>query len=607
LFGYASIRDRSHNDSWSSYARSIVNSPSGTGTSAYLASATDFAATSSVSVHVDGRPRWSQTPAKAADARSILEAYGRVGFRFIEDLTGSFALALFDAQTHELTLAIDRMGAAKLAWAFDSDAVLFGTSCAPISRRPNASVGVRHQAIYDYFFFHMVPGPHSVFDGVYKVQPGSAITFNRAGHREWTYWKPEFRNGRHKSERDLRDELHAALQSSVEARYNGPTTGAFLSGGLDSSTVTGFLQRISDRPADTFSIGFGVESFNELEYARITNRHFGCNAHEYEVTPDDIVDAIPILAAAFDEPFGNSSAVPTYACALRAKSLGMTRLLAGDGGDEIFGGNERYAKQQVFEMFNRIPHPLRETLRRTARRFVNPEHRITALRKLRSYVDQASIPLPERYESWNYVYREGGSDMFSAEFLGSIDVDAPMRSMREVYESSPAVDLLDKMLHYDWKFTLADNDLRKVVTACDAAGLEVEFPMLDNRVVDVSIAVPSDRKMRGLELRSFFKKAMTGFLPDEVLKKKKHGFGLPFGEWLKTHRTLADVVYGNLSDLKNRGMVRAAFLDRLIDEHRGGHAGYYGYAIWDLVMLEQWFKNQAHWASTTQGRSSSNA
>jgi asparagine synthase (glutamine-hydrolysing) len=176
--------------------------------------------------------------------------------------------------------------------------------------------------------------------------------------------------------------------------------------------------------------------------------------------------------------------------------------------------------------------------------------------------------------------------------------------MQDVYESAQSSDLLDRMLAYDWKFTLADNDLRKVVTSCNAAGIEVAFPFLDNRVVDVSIAVPSNQKMNRLELRSFFKDAMRGFLPDEVLKKTKHGFGLPFGQWLKTDKPLADLVYGSLSDLKKRAIVRATFIDQLIDEHRSGHAGYYGYVIWDLVMLEEWFKHQSAMADTI-GRTSS--
>jgi asparagine synthase (glutamine-hydrolysing) len=193
--------------------------------------------------------------------------------------------------------------------------------------------------------------------------------------------------------------------------------------------------------------------------------------------------------------------------------------------------------------------------------------------------------------------------MFDSDFMLEVDTERPLDVMRQEYFAARSEDLLDRMLHYDWKFTLADNDLRKVTTMCTAAGIEVAFPMLDNRVVDSSIEIPSDLKMRNLQLRSFFKRAMKDFLPEAILKKKKHGFGLPFGQWLKSHRRLADMVYGSLTDLKCRRIVRPDFIDQLIRDHRHGDAGYYGYVIWDLVILEEWFKGQRGLASTTVSKS----
>ena len=494
----------------------------------------------------------------------MIQAHTREGWAFLPRLNGRFAIALFDRDKRQLALAIDRMGIATMSWAIDGGCITFSTSSSRVAKR-GGSIAVRHQAVFDYFFFHMIPAPSSAYAGVTKLVAGHVATFDATGYRTSKWWLPNFHRDGRPDVHSLISRTKRELERAVASRCTGSSTGSFLSGGLDSSTVTGFLCKVAREPAHSFSIGFGVESFNELEYARISSRHFHSVSHEYEVTPDDIIAAVPLLGRAFDEPFGNSSAVPTYACARYARSLGMTRLLAGDGGDEIFGGNERYARQQVFEAFGVIPAPLRDLLRSLVLRTISNTNPIAPLRKVRSYVDQASIPLPERYESWNYVYREGAAGMFTDEFMSSVDTAGPMRNMREVYESTDAFDLLDKMLHYDWKFTLADNDLRKVVTACDVAGIEVEFPMLDSRVVDLSIEVPSNLKMRGLELRSFFKRAMKGFLPDEVLAKQKHGFGLPFGEWLKTHRALGDLVYGNLSDLKNRGIVTVAFLDRLVD------------------------------------------
>ncbi len=594
MIGYAETSKNNARQNLRDYVESLARSKSNSESTIDLIGGADQCATlSTVSVLLDGRPRWSDSKMGEVTARNVIEAYLHRGYEFLGRLNGSFALSLFDRRSGELTLAVDRMGIETMAWAAESAGFTFSSSPAELAHGPDTSSTIRAQAIYDYFFFHMVPGPDSIFSGVRKLEPGVALTCNRSGTREWTYWTPNFDRSAPVHFEDLKAEVHVALREAVQAEYSGPTTGAFLSGGLDSSTVTGFLSQTGDGPAHTFSIGFGVESFNELEYARITNSHFGCIPHEYEVTPDDIVRAIPVVAAGFDEPFGNSSAIPTLACARFAKSIGMTRLLAGDGGDEIFAGNERYARQKVFELFNRIPAPMRRAFQHLVSGAIPVEHPVTALRKLRSYIDQASIPLPERYESWNFVYREGAKVMFCEDFMATIDTTKPMLHMKAVYDSAPSNDLVDKMLFYDWRFTLADNDLRKVVTTCRVAGIEVGFPMLDNRVVDASIAVPSALKMKGLELRTFFKRAMRGFLPPAVLTKSKHGFGLPFGQWLKSDGTLAELVYGSLSDLKKRAIVRSSFIDQLIEGHRSGHAGYYGYVIWDLVILEEWFKHQA--------------
>jgi asparagine synthase (glutamine-hydrolysing) len=305
-----------------------------------------------------------------------------------------------------------------------------------------------------------------------------------------------------------------------------------------------------------------------------------------------VVSAFPQIAAAYDEPFGNSSAVPSYFCARLAREHGITHLLAGDGGDEIFGGNERYARQKVFEAYHSVPHGIRRSLIEPLSRWIDPESRITPLRKLRSYVDQARIPMPERLETWNFMYRASLDDMLEPQFRAVIDARAPFRRMSETYGRAQCRSLVNKMLFFDWQYTLADNDLRKVGTMCRLAGVRVSYPMLHQQLIDVSLRVPPALKVQGLNLRVLYKQAMSGFLPDEIINKTKHGFGLPFGHWLKTHAPLADLIYSYLDGLKQRRMIRAEFLDRLIQEHRSGHPSYFGYAIWDLAMLEAWF--QAH-------------
>jgi len=538
---------------------------------------------------VDGRPLFQGSPIdNEQDLAEILARYRKVGARLLEELEGPFAIAILQPRHKRALLAVDRMGIERMTYHHGQDGCVFGRQAGEVARFPGLDARLSDQALYDFLFMHMVPAPQTAYGGVLKLPPASALHVEGDRARLERYWLPEYATGGRPSFRELAEELRSSLTTAVRDSGIDAATGAFLSGGLDSSSVAGTLAALSDRPARTFTVGFGEADFDELRYARIANSHFGCEAHEYTMTPADIVDAFPKIAEAYDEPFGNSSAAPTYFCARLAADNGVTHLLAGDGGDELFGGNERYVRHRLFEAYYALPGVVR---RRGLERLANsipPESRVTPLRKLRSYVDQALIPLPERFESWNFMYREGGEGMLHTDFASSIDRDGPMKRMRRVWQSSPTEDLLKTMLWYDWHFTLADNDLRKVGTMSELAGVKVSYPLLHPAVVELSTRVPSRMKIRGMHLRSFFKRAMRDFLPAEIIRKKKHGFGLPFGLWLKTDAQLGDLIYSHLSDLKERRIIDPVFIDQLIEQHRSGHASYFGYAIWDLAMLQAW-------------------
>jgi asparagine synthase (glutamine-hydrolysing) len=544
-----------------------------------------------VCVAVQGKPLWPESPPHANPAVTVHAAYSKHGRAFLERLEGSFALAVVDEAAGAVLLAIDRMGIERMTWTAVGNALAFGSSAEHLARLPAVSAPVRRQGLYDFLMMHMIPAPDTIYEGVCKLRPATALTFAKGRTEVFTYWRPRFVERGAESFETLRDELHSSLDAAIRETRPDDTTGSFLSGGLDSSTVSGKLARVSGT-ARTFSIGFGGGSYDELHYADIANRHFGCQPFQYHVTPADIVHAFPLIAQAYDEPFGKSSAVPTYFCALRAREQGITHLLAGDGGDEIFGGNERYARHRVFDWYYNVPGFLRKGAIEPLSSLLPREGGFKPLAKLRSYVEQARIALPERLETWNFAYREGGT-MLDPQFAESIDARAPFRVMNEVYGAAPADSTLNKMLYYDWYYTLADSDLRKVGTMCGLAGVEVSYPMLSARVVELSNRVPPSLKMRGFELRSFYKDAMRGFLPQEILDKTKHGFGLPFGVWLQSHAQLGDLVYSQLTDLKARRIVQPQFLDKLIADQRAGHASYYGYAIWDFAMLEAWLKAHA--------------
>jgi asparagine synthase (glutamine-hydrolysing) len=437
-----------------------------------------------------------------------------------------------------------------------------------------------------------VPAPGTIFEGVAKLMPGQCAVVDDGAVRVDYYWRLQYFDRSDEREQALRGEFRGLLRECVGRAAPDGEAGAFLSGGTDSSTVTGTLTELRRGPADSYSIGFEAEGYDEMAYARIASRHFGSRAHEYYVTPRDVADAIDPIAAAYDEPFGNASAVPTYYCAKLARDDGCELLLAGDGGDEIFGGNARYAKQKVFEAYWLLPEALRAGLVEPALAGAAWMDRIAPLRKARSYVQQARIPLPDRLETYNFLEREAVADIFEPGFLAAIDPHQPRDIARDVFRRTTSASPVNRMMHLDLKETLADNDLRKVNGMCELAGIRVRYPLLDDDLVAFSGRLTPAQKVRGLRLRHFFKDSLKDFLPPETLGKSKHGFGLPFGLWMERDAALREVAMESLRAFKQRGVLRDGYVDRLLQLHGTGHADYYGVMIWIVMMLERWLQLQ---------------
>jgi asparagine synthase (glutamine-hydrolysing) len=448
------------------------------------------------------------------------------------------------------------------------------------------------QALFDYLYFHVIPSPRTVHPDVQRLPPAHYALFERGRLTVAPYWVPRFHEPRSGDFGALREEFLRLLKDAVWQNLDGSRGACFLSGGTDSSTVAGLIGEVSGRPASTYSIGFEAEGYDEMAYARIAARHFGTDHHEYYVTPDDLVHHIPQLAASYDQPFGNSSVLPAYCCALQARQDGVTRLLAGDGGDELFGGNTRYAKQRVFDLYERIPRPLRSGL-------IEPlagkpwAQRLPVLRKGASYVQQARIPMPDRLETYNLLLRLQPGEVLTKSFLARVDVQGPVRQQRAVWSQAEADGLVNRTLAYDWRYTLAESDLPKVMGASRLAGVSIGFPLLDEALLEFSMRLPPEFKLKGFKLRWFFKQALRGFLPDEILAKKKHGFGLPFGTWVHRHEPLRRLANESLHGLVERRLVQHRFVDDLLCRLLPEHPGYYGEMVWILMMLEQWLRARA--------------
>jgi asparagine synthase (glutamine-hydrolysing) len=503
-------------------------------------------------------------------------------------VSGHFAAVYVDFAVGHVLLLTDRFGSYPLYYRHVGDGIAFADRADALF---NETPQLSSQALFDYLYFHCLPGPDSVHEEVLRLEPGRVLRWEDRTSTEHNYWNRRADKPLYSDFGEAREDFRLRLKQSVQIECGEDTTGAFLSGGTDSSTVVGMLSECSKRPVRSYSIGFDVPGYDEARYARLASDRFGTLHKEYYVTPDDLVARLPGVAASLDQPFGNSSLLPALICAERAAEDGVTRLLAGDGGDELFGGNTRYAKQRVFGWYDRVPNPVKRIL-------IEPvtgskiSASVPVLRKFRNYVQHARVPMPDRFETYNLLEREGVANILTEAWLQDIDVERPRRLQGQVWLDLAAENLIDRMLEYDWKFTLADNDLRKVRYAASMAGIEVGFPLLSNELTDFSLRLRPDWKVRGFNLRWFFKKALSDFLPQEIIRKKKHGFGLPFGSWVCEHPPLRKIAVPAVLGLVDRGLVNQGYVKLLLEDRLPKYPHFYGEMVWILMMLELWL--QAH-------------
>ncbi|WP_077559943.1 asparagine synthase C-terminal domain-containing protein [Polaromonas sp. C04] len=486
-------------------------------------------------------------------------------------------------------LTVDRFGIHSLCYRVDNSQLRFAPRADELA---DANTEIGPQAIFDYLYFHVIPSPRTIYKGIYRLPPGHQAVMENGKLTVAPYWQPRFEEQRNPSFAALKDEFRQLLQEAVAAQLDGSKPACFLSGGTDSSTVAGMIGLASGKAAASYSIGFDAQGYDEMEYARLAARHFKTEHHEYYVTPDDLVRSIPAVAAYFDQPFGNSSALPSYYCARMAREDGVSKILAGDGGDELFGGNSRYAKQRVFGWYGHVPGFIQKGLMEPLLGS-RAAQALALTRKAGSYVEQARVPMPDRMQMYNLIMLLGASEVLTPQLMEQIDTTAPLQLQRSVWQAPQQASDLNKELAYDWRFTLAESDLPKVLGATGCAGLAVGFPMLDQRLLDFSLKLPTDYKLKGLKLRWFFKEALRGFLPDETIAKKKQGFGLPFGVWANTHSALKALATDSLYSLSQRGVVRADFVQILLTQRLPEHPGYFGEMVWILMMLEQWLAAKA--------------
>ena len=531
----------------------------------------------------------------------LLDLYLNEGMEFLKQLRGELVLSIWDGRDETLFLAVDRFRVHPLFYYQDDEKMAFSSrmksllSCPfPITRSINP------EAIVDIVASSIIPGPKTIFQEVKKLSQSHFLTWKGGERKIEPYWKVSFLNPSKEKESLLAQQFKKHFTESLSARLeidgNSNSIGTFLSGGVDSSTVTGVITQIVKHPIKSFSIGFNEASFNELHYARVAAQAFGAEHYEYYVSPKDTYDTIPIFLEAIDEPYGNASAIPAYFCSKVAKEHGVGTLYAGDGGDELFAGNQRYADQHLFEYYHKLPAWLREPILKPLIFSMADKLKWAPFVKGKKYIQRASIPYDERITSYDFFKVVRIHEFIEDDLLEAVGKDFnPYEIFSDYYRKAPAQNNLDRHLYIDWILTLADNDLIKVTRMTEAVGVTVRYPFLDHKIAEFSVTVPAKIKMRGIKLRSFQKNAFAGLLPQEIRAKRKHGFGLPIPIWLRADKRLNEMMLDLVLSPHSlqRGYFKKSALENLVEQHKTDETSFYGTILWNLMVLELWHRTSS--------------
>ena len=517
----------------------------------------------------------------------MIHLYDEMGADCVQKLRGMFGLAIYDKVKRKLILARDRLGKKPLHYALVGDKLYFASEIKSILAVAPELAEVNAQGLHEYLYYGYVPDPITAFTGIHKLPPGHLLEFEKGEIRVRQYWDlPAYNTHTPKSEEECLEELEQRLLEATRIRLiSDVPLGAFLSGGTDSSTVVALMARASSGPVKTFSIGFKKDDFNEAEYARIVARKFGTDHHEMILEPD-VVQTVEHLTSTLEEPFGDSSMLPTYYVSEMARKH-VTVALSGDGGDEIFAGYDRYRIHSDRRIFEHVPG--------WARKFFRDQVFPRLPNKMQGRRFSYNVSL-----SWQERYIDGMS------FLPSFERDAPLLSddfremlgrgdepgnvLRRYFANAPAQDPVSQVLYVDTKSYMVGDILTKVDRMSMLNSLEVRVPILDHEFIEWVTGLPPDWKLRGSKQKYILRKlAERVGVPREVLYREKRGFSLPLVHWMRNE--LKDMLMILLEPRTlDRGYFVADGVRRLMDDHLLRGKTMTG-RLWRLLMFELWHRN----------------
>lgn len=519
------------------------------------------------------------------DTEAVLHLYEDLGTSCIHLLRGMFAFALWDGREQRLFLARDRLGQKPLYYSWDGTRLAFASEIKALLECPWLPREINIEAVPVYLAHGYVPTPDTIFRHVRALLPGHTLTIEDGRLEVAGYWDVAYSVTEVLSENECVEELRVRLREAVRLRLiSDVPLGAFLSGGIDSTAIVALMSQLSERPVRTFAIGFvGEPSFNELDYARQAADRYGTDHHEFVVEPD-AVELLPKLVWHHDQPFADSSAIPTYLVSQLTRQH-VTVALSGDGGDELFAGYERFAAARLAERWAWMPGWVWDAAARLLHALPESTTYRGVVRRARRFFEAAGLPPLDRYLSW--------VGLFSAELREKVLASGTEMDVRASFhrylDQVRDMDPISQLLYLNTKTYLADDLLVKADRMSMAHGLETRSPFLDHELVHWAARLPVDLKLQGTSTKYILKRALHGLVPDDIIDRPKHGFGVPVGCWFRAE--LSGYVRETLLGRRalDRGYFRPEGLRWLIEQHQTGRRDF-GHQLWTLLTFEVWHR-----------------
>ncbi|MDF0665624.1 MAG: asparagine synthase (glutamine-hydrolyzing) [Nitrospira sp.] len=514
-----------------------------------------------------------------SDTEVIVHLYEEMGHDCVHRLRGMFAFAIWDGHKDELYLARDRVGKKPLYYAIANETLYFASEIQALYDIPEIPKEIDYGAIDHYLTYSYIPSPYSIYKAIRKLPPAHRLVYHANGMEIVRYWAPDYRPKTSLDYEGAKRELIRILSEAVRMRLlSDVPLGAFLSGGVDSSTVVALMSRLSNRPVKTFAIGFPDKDFNELSYAKEVARLYQTDHHEFMVEPNRL-EVLPDIVRHYGEPYGDSSAIPTWYLS-RITRGHVTVALNGDGGDELFGG---YAWYRVIHHLNRasnlVGRPLSVVLRHLGRQLLP--------RRIQRGLELLALPAPQRFQALrSFIGTHDREDLYHENFRQQLEIAAEEYLCR-LYDGSLEHDY-DRLFCADFLSYLPEDLLVKVDRASMAHGLECRSPFLDQELVEFSCSLPPDWKISGGRSKRILKEAMADWFPKGFLDRPKMGFSVPIGKWFRGE--LRSFIYDRLMDgqLASMPLLRKQSIRAILQEHFEGVRDHET-RIWNLFMLSLWF------------------